>query len=601
MAQGQQKFASKENLQKCLDIFVQFLRERKGVSIKDKEYTSLKRLMFETMKSAQKQVENPDHNIYELNMFVLKTVQDTFFQKMMTTAPPTKEKPNVMNLERERDVFGGRNVQVNELIPQRDPYLRRPNSPTDHELPMHHASPVVNALEQMQRERSNLTKANVPDMSCFGSPISEEAYSEEDFANKLKHLEDRRSGVDFTIEKEFHEANAVENVDIRNLYSAPSLLIQDGESGEHEKVEDADVSRLLSIQQLHDSNMGLMLGQQDAERKSLPINTFPQQPQHVCVPKYISINSTDRNWMNDVMRYQYSVTFNGGGEGAVVSNFKNIRSISVGKVIIPDEIMERQHPGLFDGSSHTSFNHEFSFSYPYLILRIDELDDVYDGTNNSVRKSFCKLIYSKSYKAPNGRGYIILKPLQNEKKTFYPTPMSSLNRLSLSFLKPNGFLLNASADSYKLWKVSYDTFNPHYYQIITNVFFDKNEFFVGDGIIIKGFTIQGTTRAYQETQLVSYLNRAEGHEIMQIGQVNDNGYWRSFFIKAIGIFDRVNGRFDVDQDVISCLNEYNDTIDWTQQADNNGCILNSSLQNTIGMSIEVLVNATSSQMTSQLV
>ena len=292
-------------------------------------------------------------------------------------------------------------------------------------------------------------------------------------------------------------------------------------------------------------------------------------------------------------RYEYSVTFNGGGGMNTAQSFKNIRSIQVGRVIIPDEIIENYNIQPL-APTRTAFNHEFSFSYPYLILRIAEFDDVYDGTNDAIRKSFCKLVYHKSYKAPNGRGYIILKPLQCEKKTFYPSPLSTLNRLTVSLLKPNGFLLNNSSDSHKIWKVYYDAFNPFYYSVTTNIFFDKNEYFIGDVIMVKGFEISGTSLPMAEKVLNDYINRPEGHEVMQIGDVNDNGFWRSFYIRAIGTFDEVNGRFLVDNTVVNCLNEFNNAIDWaTNTTITNGNILNTSLQNTIGMSLEVLMTSSS--------
>jgi hypothetical protein len=279
------------------------------------------------------------------------------------------------------------------------------------------------------------------------------------------------------------------------------------------------------------------------------------------------------------------VTFNGDD---VTGNYKNIRSIEVGKVIIPEEISENIN--ILNAPNKTQFNYEFSFSYPYLILRIDEFNDVYDGTNDNVRKSFCKLVYHKSYKAPNGRGYVILKPLQNEKKYFYPSPLSTLSRMSISLLKPNGYLLNDSTDSYKIFKVDYDRFNPHYYHIVTDVFFDKNEFYVGDVVLIKGFSIESETYPVNAVTLNEYINRPEGHEVLQIGSTNDNGFWRSFYIKAIGTFDRINGKFDADANVVSALNEYNDTINYNTFTGSNGSILNTSLQNTIGMSVDVLMN-----------
>ena len=305
----------------------------------------------------------------------------------------------------------------------------------------------------------------------------------------------------------------------------------------------------------------------------------------LAIQKYISINSIDREWTRSTFRYNYAVTFNGQG---VNGNYKNIRSIEVSKVVIPEEINENIN--IINYPNKTQFNHEFSFSYPYLVLRIDEFNDVYDGTNDTIRKSFCKLVYHRSYKAPNGRGYVILKPFQHEKKVFYPNPLSSINRLTISVLKPNGFLLNKSADSYKVFKLDYDPFNPHFYNVVSDVFFDKNEFFVGDVIIFKDFKIESSTDSVNAKSLTDFMNRPEGHEVMQIGSTNDNGFYRSFYITAIGEFNKYQGKFDTDLGAVNCLNAYNNSIDYNTFTGFNGYILNTSLQNTIGMTLDVLMN-----------
>jgi hypothetical protein len=151
-------------------------------------------------------------------------------------------------------------------------------------------------------------------------------------------------------------------------------------------------------------------------------------------------------------------------------------------------------------------------------------------------------------------------------------------------------LLNESADQYKIFKIYYKPYNPQYYEVVTDVFYDKNEFFVGDVVKFKGFDITNTVNTMPAKHVTDFINRAEGHEIMQIGDANQNGFYRSFMIMALGSFDRQEGKYDTDMAAVDDLTVYNDTIDYNTFTGNNGYILNTSLQNTIGMSLDVLVN-----------
>jgi hypothetical protein len=307
--------------------------------------------------------------------------------------------------------------------------------------------------------------------------------------------------------------------------------------------------------------------------------------------KFVSINSADRNWAIDPLRYKYHIN-SLGDDNDLQKRYRNIESIAVGKVVIPEEIIERV---TFNNQNlKTSFNYDFSFAYPYLILQIDEFDNVYDGTNENVRKAFSKLVYHRSYKAPNGRGYIILKPIQKEKKYFYPTPLSSFGKLSISLLKPNGDMLNSSSDSYKLFKVEYEAFNTQYLKIVSDVYFDKNEFFVGDEVFIQDHHMTVMTENMSDTMVRKFndfINRKEGHEIKQIGGANDSGYLRSFYIQAPGFFDRTQGVYAVDTALTDLLTEYNSQFNFCDpNMTSNGRILNTSLQHTISLKLETLVD-----------
>lgn len=625
------QFTSKENLQTCLEIFCKYMQDKQGIIITKKEFSDVKKHMYETMRGLE--ASRKGESMQELNMTVLVKVKEAFFKKK-NIQPSAKT--NVMSLERECQVFGPRDLRVNELIPKNNPYVRKAQMQERMQHPIDEDTSVE--LDKVVNERAQLTNKPMPDITKVTQQHIEEAEDPDMFLKRLKNLEDTRIAIDHNIEREFREKNNIQTLDPKAYFTnqtsapkpaedTPNLNLQVNLQSKNSQQTQPSSEQFNNVgtsrQELlipppggfpapfahQEMNLNMMYNDPLSSGSKVPSQQqSTSQTSYITIPKYISINSVDRNWANDVKRYQYSVAFNGGSgdaAGALSKTFKNIRSIQVGKVIIPDEIMENYNIKAL-APSRTAFNHEFSFSYPYLILQVAELDDVYDGTNDAIRKSFCKLVYNRSYKAPNGRGYVILKPLQCEKKLFHPSPLSSLNRLSVSILKPNGFLLNDSSDSYKIWKVDYDPFNPHYYQIVTDVFFDKNEFFIGDVIVFRGFSMKLTSQnapapTNEQSTLMDYINRPEGHEILQIGAVNTNGFWRSFFIKAIGVFNRAVGQFEVNTNVVDGLNTYNDSINYVNRTETNGSILNTSLQNTIGMSVEVMMNNTAGHIDTLLV
>lgn len=556
-------FMSKDNMQVIIGIFTRYMSDTQNLVFQSSDLMDLKHTVFEIMNKTQESCKKKPRNLHQMNLEVLAATKDHYLQKT------NKTKPNVKKLDREKEVFGNRQVAINELIPQRDPYMRKP----------------ISDLDKFINEREDIFHKQSPDISRLGQQSVDPPENTDDFLRKLKDLEDNRSHVDSIIQ-EFRVNNTIENQDPKKMYSMHDNEVFKSEP--HELGGNGEGVWLGKETHGKDRQDG---GDKDEFNTSanllIPNPTANTPASMVTVQKFISINSFDRDWIMNSQRYTYSVGFNGKD---ITGNFKNIRCIQVGKVVIPEEINENIN--ILNYPNKTQFNHEFSFSFPYLVLRIDEFNDVYDGTNDTIRKGFCKLVYHRHYKAPNGRGYVILKPFQKEKKIFLPNPLGTLSRLSISILKPNGFLLNTSSDSYKIWKIYYDPFNPHYYTIVTDVFFDKNEFYVGDVVQFKGFTISNTSFSIQEDVLREFINRPEGHEIVQIGSTNNNGYYRSFYIGAIGTFNRIEGKFDTNMDAVSCLNEYNDGIDYNTYTGTNGYILNSSLQNTIGLSIDVLVSGT---------
>lgn len=282
----------------------------------------------------------------------------------------------------------------------------------------------------------------------------------------------------------------------------------------------------------------------------------------------------------------------------VQERFRNIVSMQVTSVIVPMDIGVTtggtsitgivQATGVGASGTTPYFNNNFNFSYPYVLLHIDEFNDVYDGTDDVIRRAFCQLVVDRTYYSNNGRGYIILRPVQSEKKVFYPTTLSTLPSLSLSLLKPNGDIINQSKDGYTILKLEHESYNRFYIKVVTNKYFEKNEFYRGDVVQIRHFTLFKLVAEQDSSHIArfnQFINDPKGHSILEIGDANDNGFYRTFYIRAPGEFDASIGEFVIDEPALSQLQSFNTTFDLTNNPPN-GYILNVSLQNSISMRLE---------------
>ena len=85
---------------------------------------------------------------------------------------------------------------------------------------------------------------------------------------------------------------------------------------------------------------------------------------------------------------------------------------------------------------------------PYLLLEICQFANVYNATNNLVRKSFCKLFYDRSSNPSASQSqYHVFVPLNRERKTF-TTPLASIDSLTFNVYNPcTQKLLTPAVDS----------------------------------------------------------------------------------------------------------------------------------------------------------
>tara|TARA_B100001250_G_C19793152_1_gene787488 strand:- start:674 stop:1828 length:1155 start_codon:yes stop_codon:yes gene_type:complete len=141
---------------------------------------------------------------------------------------------------------------------------------------------------------------------------------------------------------------------------------------------------------------------------------------------YISIDSNDRNmqkWPNP-NNYQInfepiSISNSEEQSGFINKSFNNVKSVELIQAIIPIH-------------SNNGDNYDL---LPYILLEIEELGAVYEGTNDYTSKTFAKLIFDKiigSYRYSSNNNSIL--------KIF--NPRIALNKFTVKFRKPNGELYN---------------------------------------------------------------------------------------------------------------------------------------------------------------
>lgn len=193
-----------------------------------------------------------------------------------------------------------------------------------------------------------------------------------------------------------------------------------------------------------------------------------QERKYVNKENLVIINSADRDWFNTSHenRYNFQVRFNPDSDSkdcGIQNIFKNIVSFEIIRVLLPVENFKIP----FDNRIFVDYK-----SLPYVVLKIDEIEGLYNGTNSNTNKAFAQLLWDKDQTAEvlndtsllfNGktyarqlkRGFSSMAPMSFEKKTFYPTPLSSLNRLTISLETPYGSSIQNYPDTLSIKNINF--------------------------------------------------------------------------------------------------------------------------------------------------
>lgn len=254
------------------------------------------------------------------------------------------------------------------------------------------------------------------------------------------------------------------------------------------------------------------------------------------------VYSADRDWVNNNTenRYNFSVNFdpanNRPGFGyspATNIRFKNITRIEFVKAILPVESCDIL-PKVVSGNVDTSLSVN-TLSFPYLQVRIPELNTNGYGTSDGMNNAFAAISYDAYWTGDTNaanKGYTRLIPkFLKCQKVYHPTPLATLQKLTFEIQRPDGTLFCSSKDTLDIGAVympgatgsDYD--GGGWIWLNTSAYFSRFMVAQGDRIQIKNVSLNASLAANPNAQtLIQFLTRAEGHLVSNIGVLSGGVY-----------------------------------------------------------------------------
>lgn len=206
---------------------------------------------------------------------------------------------------------------------------------------------------------------------------------------------------------------------------------------------------------------------------SMPIQQMDLLPRQDPIVKYreiesnLVLNSKDRDWLHSLQenRYNFSVQLDaasrpqGTGLQAVIQNrFRNIVRLEFIKAVLPVEGLDvvitkdcTVEPDAYiaDKSFYSAL------ALPYINLMLEEYQSNNYGTDSTIDKSFAVMQYDATWRSDNyhsrtntNRGYTLFFPkFMKAQRTYAPTPLASLQKLTFRLQNPENALVSCGPDA----------------------------------------------------------------------------------------------------------------------------------------------------------
>jgi hypothetical protein len=540
-AKGQ--FFSQRNEMMLESLLTDDFKRRIGKDLSEKEKTRLTKTVEHYMKSVYEDPDNSNKPIQALNKDVLQEVVPDFMsyiRRQSTSADADPLRTNVNNRFEQ--------LQTDRMT-ARAPMPAAP----DFQLSLEDSNdtPAINRYEELKRMREAEAR-RLDEAQATLAPLNEDMVrrnqSDDDFRVGLRDASLRDMNALAIRETEKNSQRYQMRQDTPEVPPDPRFLLL-GEQGVMGG----------RGQPIPNANPTLIVPDTFQRRGPLPQDIIKPQNDILTYRENeynLAIYSADRDWVNNKLenRYNFSVNFDPANNSqsyglspSTYIKFKNIARIEMVKVILPiegiDTISLKTSTSAYDTTKIMNI-----LSFPYLQVRVEELNNNNYGTNDGVNNSFGLISYEAYWASDSllkNKGFTRFVPkFMKCQKIYYPTPLSTLQKLTIRIQRPDGSLVTSSADALDVsgavlssmlgsplgWmnlgaSGTVNVANSFYYDssgeyiwIQTSAWFSQYTVTQGDRIVLSNLAYPSAITSQTSFDFFNYLTRSTGHIVVDIGQ-----------------------------------------------------------------------------------
>jgi len=555
---------SDKNFRTLQTVLVQDFQERTGTALNDAQLQRLSKTLDHYMNQVyEKQGDKP---IQVLNKEVLGTCAKDFSQYLQRKE--ITKNSNVVKTVMDDSLFQETSQRFERVTQERNEVKALPPGIPDFRISLTEDGPPAAEMferAKKQRELEALRSAQASDLAKAEAGLQGRIQADSSF--RILQDSQNHSTELALIQRTAQGARPVMDQTLVVLPDRRELL-----SG---SIGSFDTMNQLSLAQPRDYANGnptvVAPTFSSIDKSVLPQNNIVREDKIVSyreVENNLFIYSADRDWLrnNKENRYSFTVNFdpaaNGQGFGSSLASqqkFKNIVRIELVKAIIPGESLSVTvyRENTVNQMTDTDYQDNI-LNLPYVTLRVAELENNNYGTDNFLDRSFGVLQYDAQWVSDQDRqhsttrGFLAMIPkFMKCQKEYYPTPLSTLQKMTIDLRRPNGELISASPDTFDIGGIicpqtgavvsntfpfsiplqyghgnnAYNvlippnTGDPANFYINTSKYFSKFEISAGDRIQISGYTYTDTVLADPVhgpalRDFCAWINRPEGHIVL---------------------------------------------------------------------------------------
>lgn len=547
-----ESFLGPQNESMLERLLYQDMQRRIGNDLTEKQRERLVKTVRHYMKEVQDTV--PGESVQYKNTEVLKAVVPDYLSYIRRSSVSMKSEDETMKL----DV----STRFSQLQNERNSKKSAPPAPPDFRIPLNDEGPISMGIfeeikkqrEEEQRRADELIANRLnSDRSFQQGRESAAAGIEQQLATREMSRQSiqRESANEFaarmvppdprrTFMKDVLDGNpagtGVGGTSLESIFRSTNPMERSG---------------------LGTANMTLALPGPERTRPALPQdNLIPQED--ILTYKENEYNlfiwSADRDWLNDSRtrdsvqnRYNFVVNFDPannrpgqlfGVNAAASIKFKNITRIEFVKAILPVEgvnnIVRKLGTSTYDVSLNVNI-----LSFPYLNLYVKELDNNGYGTDFYFERAFGTLQYDANWISDNNvttkGGYLAMIPkFLKCQKVYHPTPLSTLQKMSIRIERPNGNLVSDIPDTFDVSGVisskylgscpagsvttgtKYGDTSGYYFWIETSSYFSRFAVNTGDWVRFQGLSFPSSYTGNQAA-LQDFINWLQTNDHLVVG------------------------------------------------------------------------------------